>query len=316
MRNFSSLPLMKNFRKSIKRNIYNPYYYRKTLQEGDFPPEVWIENTNCCNARCKMCPRDKHTRKQGFMPMELFKKLIKEVAHYKDIVKRVHLHNYGEPLLDRDLSEKIKVAKENGIAHVYFVTNASLLNTVKSEDLIKSGLDEFKISFYGTDRESYNQTMVGLDFKSTIDNVKEFFKIREQSGSRKPRVIIQYLPQESNKNRTDEFQSIFEQLIDVSFGDRINIFSLHNFGGGRDYQDLGKEICTICDYPWRTMIILWNGEVVPCCLDYNGMQVIGDVKNNSILEIWNGEGYKKLRRDFKKLDYRPYPICLNCDRTR
>jgi len=315
MKNFTRLPLLKNFRKSVKRNIYNPYY-QNTLQEDEFPPEVWIENTNSCNARCKMCPRDTHTRRQGFMQMELFKKLIKEIAQYKNTVKRVHLHNYGEPLLDRDLPQKIEFAKENDIAHVYFVTNASLLKSGKSEALIKSGLDEFKISFYGTDQDSYNRTMVDLDFNTTIDNVREFFKIRRQLGSRKPKVIIQYLPQESNKNKIDEFKAIFEQLIDRSLGDRMNIFSLHNFGGGRDYQDLGKEICTICDYPWRTMIILWNGEVVPCCLDYNGVQVLGNVKINSIRDIWNGTKYKKLRQDFKKLDYRLYPVCLKCDKTR
>jgi radical SAM protein with 4Fe4S-binding SPASM domain len=312
MNKIIKIPILRKF---IKKNIYN-LYYRSKLQDPEFPPEVWIENTNCCNARCKMCPRDKHTRQQGFMRLELFTKIIKEIAQYKDKVKRVHLHNFGEPLLDRDLPSRIKIAKEQGIKHVYFVTNASLLNSAKSETLIKSGLDEFKISFYGTEQESYNNTMVGLDFNLTINNVREFFKMRQQLRSKKPRVIIQYLPQESNKNKIDEFKAIFAQLIDLSLGDQINIFSLHNFANGRKYHDLGRNICTICDYPWRTMVILWDGKVVPCCLDYNGVQVLGDVNKESIKEIWNGKDYKKLREDFRRLDYRTYPLCLNCERTR
>ena len=76
----------------LRRYIYNTRYRRK-LQDLDFPPEVWIENTNCCNARCVMCPRDKHTRPLGFMKFELFAKLVDEIAAFPQPVQRLHLHN-------------------------------------------------------------------------------------------------------------------------------------------------------------------------------------------------------------------------------
>ncbi|MBI4681158.1 MAG: SPASM domain-containing protein, partial [Nitrospirae bacterium] len=290
-------------------------YYKNKLIDVPFPPEVWIENTNCCNAKCIMCPRDKHTRPLGFMEFSLFERLIEEIARHKNEVQRVHLHNYGEPLLDKELPERIKLAKDLGIRHVYFVTNASLLVPDKSREIIEAGLDEFKISFYGTDKETYDNTMKGLNFDKTIQNVNDFLRIRKELGKSNPRVIIQYLPQTANKAKTDEFVSIFRPLIDKNIGDSLNIFSLHNFGDGRAYHKADK-IVGICNYPWRTMVILHDGRVVICCLDFNGVQVVGDVNSNSIKEIWNGEQYRKARDNFQKLSYSDYPICMKCDRIR
>lgn len=297
-----------------KKHIYNPYLKSK-LVLYDFPPEVWIENTNCCNARCVMCPRDKHTRPLDFMDFSLFERLIKEIAKFKDMVKRVHMHNYGEPLLDRELPRRIKLAKDYGIRHVYFVTNASLLTPEKSSEIIKAGLDEFKISFYGTDKKTYNETMKGLDFDSSIQNVKNFIKIRKELNSVKPKVVIQYLPQETNKSKSEDFTNIFRPLLDKDIGDCLNIYSLHNFGDGREYHK-SDRISGICNYPWRTMIILYDGRVVICCFDYNGVQVVGDVNKSNIEKIWNNVEYKQVRDDFKRLRYDKYSVCMKCDIIR
>jgi MoaA/NifB/PqqE/SkfB family radical SAM enzyme len=305
------MKLLKRFKRRA-RYVYDLLRF----QESAFPPEIWIENTNCCNAHCVMCPRDKLSRELGFMDLGLFERLVKEASSFGRQVKRVHLHNYGEPLLDKNILERIRIAKENGIVHTYFVTNGSLLSTEVSKGLIEAGLDEFKVSFYGTDPETYNATMAGLDFYTTFDNLKNFFLIRKGLESNKPSVIIQYLPQEANNCKTKNFFELFEKLIDRDKGDSLNIFPLHNYGGGRNYLQLGEEINAICDYPWRTMVILWDGRVVPCCLDYNGTGVIGDVNKDSIYDIWNGESYRKLRRDFKKLQYKPYTLCLHCERIR
>lgn len=298
-----------------KRYVYNPYY-RNKLSAAHFPPEVLIENTNMCNARCVMCPRDRHTRPQGIMSMALYEKLISEIEKYKDVARRVHLHNYGEPLLDKDLALKIRLAKEAGIQQVYFVTNASLMTEEKAREFIAAGLDEFKISFYGTNPETYNNTMIGLDFEKTMSNIKAFFRVRKALNARHPRVLLQYLPQPHNRKLTEDFVAIFDDMIDKTLGDSISIFNLHNFGGGRSYSGESSSVCTICDYPWRTMVVLHDGRVVPCCLDYNGKQVIGDVNVASIADIWNGTTYRQMREAFKRLNYAKYPVCLKCEHIR
>ena len=287
-------------------------YYRYHLP---LPAVILIENTNGCNAQCVMCPRETLTRKRGFMEFGLFEKIMKELssASRKPVV---HLHGFGEPLLDPLLPDRIALAKTCGIKHTYIVTNASLLFPETSRKIINAGLDTMKISFYGTDEESYRATMRGLDFKVALNNVREFVRIRKELKKRTPKLILQYLPQEANGAKTEEFQSLWHSVLDKRAGDCLNLSSLENFGGGRAYNPVGERIVSVCFYPWAALSVLCDGRAVTCCMDYNGLQGVGDLNFQSLMEIWNGPVLSAIRRNFGKLDYRGFPTCLRCDWVR
>ena len=290
--------------------FYPHYKYHLPL-----PTVLMIENTNHCNAECVMCPRDTLSRKRGFMDFGLFEKIMKEVSS----VRRkpvTHLHGFGEPLLDKLLAERIQLAKTCGIKHTYIVTNASLLFPETSRKIIGVGLDKMKISFYGTDEESYNTTMKRLNFKVTFQNITEFLRIRKDMKRGNPRLILQYLPNETNHAKTEEFKALWSSLIDTKVGDCLNVSSLHNYGGGRAYNHLGKKIVSVCYFPWTSMSVLWDGRVVTCCMDSNGVQVLGDLNSQSIQEVWNGPVLSGVRDNFSKFDYSNYPVCLSCDWVR
>ncbi|MBU4276163.1 MAG: radical SAM protein [Proteobacteria bacterium] len=291
--------------------IFYPYYRRHV----PLPAVIMIENTNCCNAHCVMCPRETLTRKRGFMDFKLFEKIIREVSSSKR-KPVVHLHGFGEPLLDDLLPERIKLAKAFGINHTYLVTNASLLFPETAKKIIAAGLDLMKISFYGTDEESYRATMRRLDFKVALNNIKEFVKIRKGLNKKTPQLIVQYLPQETNGAKTKEFQSLWHSILDKRAGDRLNFSSLDNFGGGRAYNPVTKKIASVCFYPWSAMSVLCDGRAVTCCVDYNGVQCVGDVNSHSVAEIWNGPVLSAIRRNFGKLNYSGFPACLHCDWVR
>jgi radical SAM family protein/iron-sulfur cluster protein len=290
--------------------FYPHYKYNLPL-----PSVLMIENTNHCNADCVMCPRDTLSRPRGIMDVGLFEKIIREVSGEKR--KPVtHLHGFGEPLLDKRLPDKVRFAKDHGIKRTYFVSNASLLSPETSRKLIEAGLDKMKISFYGTDEASYNNTMKKLDFNVTLQNIKDFLRIRREMGSRTPKLIIQYLPNDTNQGRTAEFEALWRPWIDPKVGDCLNVSSLHNYGGGRAYNHLGKKIVSVCYFPWTSMSVLWDGRVVTCCMDSNGVQVLGDLKTQTVQDVWNGPVLAGVRDSFRKLDYGTYPVCLSCDWVR
>ena len=288
--------------------LFYPYYkYHLPL-----PSVMMIENTSHCNAQCVMCPRELLSRERGFMDLGLFEKIIREVSGRKR--KPVtHLHGFGEPLLDKLLPERIRLAKACGIKHTYIVSNASLLSPDTSQKLIDAGLDTMKISFYGTDEESYNTTMKRLDFKVTLENVKDFLRLRKAMNRRHPRLILQYLPTEGNHSRTDEFRALWEPLIDKKAGDSLNVATLHNYGGGRGYTQTGKTIVSVCYFPWTSMSVLWDVRVVTCCMDSNGVQIVGDLNYQTVREVWTGPALTDVRDDFGKFKYDAYPVCRSCD---
>jgi len=51
-----------------------------------------------------------------------------------------------------------------------------------------------------------------------------------------------------------------------------------------------------CRSPFNYMAILWNGDIAICCSDLQGKYKIGDVRDNSVEEIWNSYAYKELRK--------------------
>ena len=290
--------------------FYPHYTYHLPL-----PTVLMIENSNHCNAACVMCPRDALSRRRGFMDFGLFEKIMKDVSS----VRRkpvTHLHGFGEPLLDTLLAERIQLAKTCGITHTYIVTSASLLFPETSRKIIGAGLDKMKISFYGTDEESYNTTMKRLNFNVTFQNIAEFLRIRKDMKRRNPRLILQYLPTETNHAKTEEFKALWSSVIDTRVGDCVNVSSVHNYGGGRAYNHPGEKIVSVCYFPWTSMSVLWDGRVVTCCMDSNGVQVLGDLNSQSIQDVWNGPAQSGVRNNFRRLDYSHYPVCLSCDWVR
>ena len=108
------------------------------------------------------------------MDFGLFEKIIKEVSG----VRRkpvTHLHGFGEPLLDTLLAERIALAKACGIKRTYIVTNASLLFPETSRKIISAGLDKMKISFYGTDEESYNSNHEKVEISRLRSRILKIF---------------------------------------------------------------------------------------------------------------------------------------------
>ena len=291
--------------------IFYPHYkYHLPM-----PSVMMIENTNHCNAKCVMCPRELLSRKRGFMDIGLFEKILREVSRQKR-QPVTHLHGFGEPMLDQLLPERIRIAKGHGIKDTYIVSNASLLSPEMSREIISAGLDKMKISFYGTDEQSYNSTMKHLDFKTTFQNIKDFLRIRGDMRRSNPRLIIQYLPAETNGARTEEFRTFWEPLIDARAGDCLNVSTLHNYGGGRDYNPMGTKIVSVCYFPWTSMSVLWDGRVVTCCMDSNGLQVLGNLNSQTVEEVWTGPVLSGVRDDFRKLRYDNYPVCRSCDWVR
>ena len=70
---------------------------------------------------------------------------------------------------------------------------------------------------------------------------------------------------------------------------------------------------TPCMFLWYSMSILWDGRVVPCCIDFKGEYILGDVKKESLLDIWNGERLVELRRKMIKKRYKEVNLCKGCD---
>jgi len=272
--------------------------------------EVRYEVTDHCNASCIMCPREIHElgRPHGVMDQGQFQKSMDEVA--KLGCKQIVLTGFGEPLVDKKLEQKVKYAKDLGM-RTYIISNASLLTKKRAIGLIKAGLDELRVSYYGMTKESYETVMVGLKFDVTMRNLRGFLELRDELGSKKPRLELNWLELPENATETQTFQDYWEPRADA-----IEIWKPHNFGDGRSYRERFEEVAlkNTCGRPENGPLqIQWNGEVIPCCYDYNNVIVLGNAFEQPVLDILNGQKYELLRKAHSEKKFDLFPFCNQCD---
>jgi MoaA/NifB/PqqE/SkfB family radical SAM enzyme len=150
------------------------------------PVCLYLETTNRCNLLCTTCPRTfEQLEPEADMSWELFTKIVDQFSS----VRRVVLHGVGEPMLVKDLPERIEYLKRRNI-YVLFNTNGTLLTAANGERLLNTGLDELRVSLDAADSSVF-QMVRGRDmFDRIVDNLMTFRQRQRQLGSEFPRVSL------------------------------------------------------------------------------------------------------------------------------
>ena len=150
------------------------------------PVCLYLETTNRCNLLCTTCPRTyEQLEPEADMPWDLFTSLIDQYPR----IARVVLHGIGEPMLVKDIAQRVKYLKDRNI-YVLFNTNGTLLNEANGRALIDAGLDELRVSLDAAESEVY-QMVRGKDFfDKIVQNVGNFTRMQRELNAPKPRVSL------------------------------------------------------------------------------------------------------------------------------
>jgi len=266
-----------------------------------------IELTNVCNLRCPMCPRINHmTRPLEYMDFELFKIILRDLSFInpRNGGIQIQLHHFGESTLHPDIDKFLKLCRYYHIGSM-ISSNGTTLGGEVAEKLIDN-LDRMWISFDSIDKETYEKMRKGASFEKTIQNVEEFMKLK---GNKRPEVTISTLIHTDK----EKFRNFWKDK-----GEFLFLFkNYHNWRNEPDiteFTGIQKEITNNpCLYTVTSFCVLVNGDVVPCCMDYNGEMVMGNLKTQSIREIWyDSPKYKNLRIKHFTNQAKDINMCRNC----
>jgi radical SAM protein with 4Fe4S-binding SPASM domain len=291
-------------------------YRQKRVSGVPLPIRLWIEPTPYCNLKCPMCPQSDEritevTRGKTLMDFQLYKKIIDEAA---DHVYDINLAHRGESIFHKGLPDMIRYASEKGIK-TRLHTNATLLNEKWSRALIESGLDLLSFSFDGFQKEPYEKIRIGSNFEKTLSNILQFLRIKKEMKTEKPFTIFQVIELNGNTAGKEEFVKQFEDLP----LDQLYIKKPHNWGGivtGNAIidQQCHRESYSHCSFLWYSLTVLWDGHVTPCPQDFFQEFVLGDLRTQSIREIWDGKPLVGLRDSLAREDWQNIRPCNTCDR--
>jgi radical SAM protein with 4Fe4S-binding SPASM domain len=279
-----------------------------------------VEPANFCNVRCAACPW--HTvmqREKKLLSLEEFKIIFEKI---KKDAKSITFYQMGEPLLNSDLFEMIKICEECG-TRTNFATNGMLLGE-KMEEILSSGLSYVKIALDGWDKETHERYRVGSDFDLIVANIKKLKEERDRRGQKKPTIIIQTLVNKYNQGQLKELAEFAKKYADkfvckkMHFGRSEELvaankhfetdlaeFKRENVADEKMYYK-NMKFCP----QFNNLVILSGGQLVQCCFDFDAETSFGNLLHDDYETLLKSPARKKFLRDYFR---RSNALCRRCD---
>ena len=281
------------------------------MKRSPFPHLHQIEPTNVCPYNCIMCPRGKKMkREKGYMGFDVFCKVIDEVATYPDQIKKkeIELFHFGESLLHPEIATMNKYAKTKGLNTVLSV-NAIEFNSDIAEKIIKGQANKIIVSLDGYDADSF-LTIRGrqINYQQAIENI-EYASTLIKSINGITKLSVRMIEIKLNTHKVDAFKTFWQER-DIE----VEIRRFFPWGE-KEMIELGEydkyPPFMPCPFSWQYVVVQWNGDVVVCCRDYNAVNKMGNIKDASLEEIWNGKKYASFRENMISGNYNN-SICPSC----
>ena len=257
----------------------------------DFPQYVLIEPVSLCNLRCIMCFQvDKSFSSNkainGFMDISLFKDVVEQVK--ENSCNAITLASRGEPTLHKEFDKISKIIEDSKILDCKLNTNATVMNEKKINEILSANFSEVVFSVDAGTKETYESIRVKGKWERVLKNIELFNQIRSNKYPKVQTVTRIAGVKVNNRQDINQMTNFWEKLVDeVSIKEASPRWD--------SYNNKINKITEPCMNLWTRTYVWYDGEVNPCDFDYKSNLSVGNVKEDSLKEIWNNEKYNILR---------------------
>jgi MoaA/NifB/PqqE/SkfB family radical SAM enzyme len=292
------------------------------------PDRIRLEASSYCQLRCPSCPTTTGANDaaigRGFLTSRVFEKLLEE----NPFVREVELSNYGEILLNPELSAILSVAHSRGVA--MRADNGVNLNTASEQALdaiVQYRLRSMTCSLDGASDETYKRYRVRGSFERVIANVRRLNELKAQYKSPYPILTWQFVVFGHNEHELPVARRMarelgmrfraklswdpeFSPIRDRRFVEReVGAASRADFVArtGEDYMS------GICHQLWNAPQINWDGRVLGCCRNFWG-DFGGNAFEQGVAAVTNSErmSYARAMLEGKQPPREDIP-CTTCE---
>lgn len=302
------------------------FYYKWKLYKSSTTREVNIEFVSYCNLRCSFCSLD-HIKPKERITSEILKKfldnLVNDIRFRK--VEVMHLHNGGETLLHPNTEELFNIIKQykelakkkkRRFPTVNLLTNGTPLTEKKTFEIINSGaINIMRFSMDGGSPQRFEEMRVGAKWDLFYKNIKFFCDENKRNKSKIKTHIISVIDP-SNPLKTTWMDKKFIEVLNMV--DSYELRHPHSWAGEIDIEgdssnSMHKPHKIGCGLLMHQLVLLPSGNINVCCTDLNAKGVVGNIKENSLFDIYNSPK----RRKWIKLMYQrkksQIELCKNCE---
>ncbi len=286
------------------------------MRDASFPPIIALELTNYCNLKCPYCTSPLAQRERGYMSDEVFEKVMADLTRGKK--NRVQIIGNGESTLHPKFNEYIRRIGATG-RFVSVVTNGQWIDENTASSLIESGIDLLEFSIDAGGKEEYERSRINGSFEKLLDNITLLNKIKAHQRSKTIiNIRLMVRPSQLSSYRKEfKFWKNYCNGIMPQYVMKIN---------NTEYsEDVFLPVQKItnsfpkCSMPFKHMEVKYTGDILMCYYTLFQMGppglIIGNIKNRSIVELWNSDVMKQYRYAHRKRKKNLMPVCKGCPGT-
>lgn len=285
---------------------------------------LYVDPSSACNFRCQFCPtghkdlikNSEYSR--SVLKFELFEKLILGLREFEKPIKVLRLNKIGEPLLNKNLSKMISLAKSSGVVErVDLATNGALFSHELLLRILQAGLDRFNISMEGVNREQYlEHAKVDIDFDMFVENIRWLY-LNKGDCEITIKIPSNYLSCEQKDYFLNTFGNYCDRIFIEDIAPIWPSFDVEKRAGVKLDVDKGQyqqrlETKDVCTYIFYAMAINADGTVSACCPDWDQKLIIGDLRTRAIKDIWNSQEMNALRIQHLRGERCNNQVCKEC----
>jgi radical SAM protein with 4Fe4S-binding SPASM domain len=282
------------------------------------PLVVYVEPSSYCNLECRFCPQ--HTGKGEFpkhnMSVQAFQKTLDDIAKFANKPSLMRFCGIGDPLFNKNISDLVYMASlANVVDRTELITNGLLLND-KLIQKFANHLGRIVISIEGLNEADYfNFALRKVDFSAFIGNITKFYQYADRTCTIHIKIHNQaVLTEERKKLFFDTFGPIcdeiyIENLVDL-WPERSSNLGLN---AGHRFESTKAKESKVCPQIFKSLQVNADGRVLPCCVDWKSINVVGNIEENSLQEIWSGKPLRDLQRKHLLGLRRTFSPCKGCN---
>lgn len=273
---------------------------------------VSLEAHTVCNQACYFCPVSVAPREDHFMPTELYRRIVGELAAYRDTLEAVFMISYNEPTVDKRFVEQVRTIRAAGLPPAV-LTNGTGLTPGRVDALVEmGGLRFLSINLSTLDAAKYRDDRGGDHLDLVLRNLEY---ARDKPLAEQMDIVVLGTGDERHR---DDFAAIEARFAGSLF--TVKYFVVNDRAG---YLQVGIRVKNRtrklrgCDHvgsrPLQHLHINPHGQCILCCQDYSESEVVGDLTEASVAEVLAGTRLAQMRRMVYGLEEAPANfICHSC----
>jgi len=250
-------------------------------------------------------------RPQGVMSEEVFYVVLDNLKEFG--VRKAYLHFQGEPFLNPLTPKFAKILKQNKF-EVGIFTNGMAFNDNSIREIAEAGIDLIRFSVDGALPETYKKNRVGGDFNKVFESMQ---RIALAHRGKSTRIEWQFLALRNNEHEIEKARELAKEIGVHFFVKRFRETDPELAPKNPNHRSqFIKKPCTDIHVQ---LGIYWNGDVVPCCYDTDAFEVMGNLRENSLADIWNSPKYRDFRTRVDNALIKPEEepsLCKSCLRWK